>query len=140
MIKFSLYIILFFVTVSNVLGQDVKNLKDQRADIFAELNDGPYVFIENGELIEKRIIKGEIHEKTLAHNTYDTLFTPDKVIFKNVDKIAALSDIHGQYDLAMEMFQKNKIIDENLNWRFGEGHLVIVGDIFDRLSPNSPVL
>ena len=26
----------------------------------------------------------------------------------------------------------NKIIDKNLNWIFGEGHLVIVGDIFDR--------
>ncbi len=132
MIKFSLYLILFFVTFSNVLGQDAKNLKDQNTDIFSTLNDGPYVFIENDELIEKRIIKGEIHEKTLAKNAYDTLFTPDMVIFKNVKKIAALSDIHGQYDLAMEMFQRNKIIDENLNWNFGEGHLVIVGDVFDR--------
>ena len=26
----------------------------------------------------------------------------------------------------------NKIIDDNLNWSFGKGHLVITGDIFDR--------
>ena len=47
-------------------------------------------------------------------------------------KIAALSDIHGQYDLVIKLFKNNKIIDDNLNWSFGEGHLVITGDIFDR--------
>ena len=82
--------------------------------------------------MKKKIINGKIHEKKLANNAYDTIFTPDKVIFKNVEKIAALSDLHGQYDLVMEMFKKNKIIDKNLNWKFGEGHLVIVGDVFDR--------
>ena len=132
MIKFSTYLILFFATISIVTGQEVEILKSQNVDIFSTLNDGPYVFIENNKLIEKRIIKGEIHEKILASNAYDTLFPADDVIFKNVEKIAALSDIHGQYDLAMEIFQTNKIIDEDLNWKFGEGHLVIVGDVFDR--------
>jgi predicted MPP superfamily phosphohydrolase len=132
MIKFSPYLILFFFTISIVTGQDVEPLKSQYVDLFSAVNDGPYVFIENNELIEKRIIKGQIHEKTLAINAYETVFTPDKVIFNNVNEIAALSDIHGQFDLAMEMFQNNKIIDEDLNWSFGEGHLVIVGDIFDR--------
>ena len=132
MIKLGTYLILVFFTVSIVTGQDVIILKSQHVDLFSTVDDGPYVFIENDELIEKRIIKGEIHEKTLTNNAYDTIFTPDEAVFKNVKKIVALSDIHGQYDLAIEIFQKNKIIDNNLNWKFGEGHLVIVGDVFDR--------
>jgi len=30
------------------------------------------------------------------------------------------------------LLTNNKVIDEKLNWRFGKGHLVIAGDIFDR--------
>ena len=52
--------------------------------------------------------------------------------YKNVKKVAALSDIHGQFDLAVKLLVNNKIIDKKLNWRFGKGHLVIAGDIFDR--------
>jgi len=61
-----------------------------------------------------------------------TEFTPEPSTYKNVKNIAALSDIHGQYDLAVTLLQNNKIIDKQLNWRFGKGHLVIAGDIFDR--------
>ena len=54
MIKFSVHIILFFVLIANVSAQDVKSPEDRRTEIFSTLNDGPYVFIENGELIEKK--------------------------------------------------------------------------------------
>lgn len=47
-------------------------------------------------------------------------------------KIAALSDIHGQYDLAIKILINNKVIDKNHRWSYGKGHLVIVGDVFDR--------
>jgi UDP-2,3-diacylglucosamine pyrophosphatase LpxH len=43
-----------------------------------------------------------------------------------------ISDLHGQYDLTIKILRNNHIIDENLNWVFSKGHLVIVGDIFDR--------
>ena len=32
------------------------------------------------------------------------------------------------------------IIDKNLNWKFGKGHLVVLGDIFDRGSMVTEVL
>lgn len=52
--------------------------------------------------------------------------------YTGVEKLVALSDIHGQYDIFVNLMRNNGVIDENNNWSFGSGHLVIVGDIFDR--------
>lgn len=96
------------------------------------LNDGPFVFIKQTELIKKKIVNGKIISESFPLNSYQTTFKPDKSVFTKVRKVAALSDIHGQYDLAVQLLKSNKIIDKKLNWKFGKGHLVIAGDIFDR--------
>jgi len=96
------------------------------------ISDGPYIFIEKNKLIEKNIISSKVILKNLKASSYDTLYDAGKSSFNRVKKIAALSDIHGQYDLLIELLLNNKIIDKNLNWSFGKGHFVIVGDIFDR--------
>jgi len=100
--------------------------------ILKSANDGPYIFIEDGQLIEKNIVEGEVVRKVLSEDAYPTKFKQGKSKYKKVKKIAALSDLHGQYDLAIEILTNNKIIDKNHNWNYGEGHLIIVGDIFDR--------
>ena len=96
------------------------------------ISDGPYIFIEKNELIEKRILNAEVIIQTLDQGSYDTLYYPNLSTFNEIRKIAAFSDIHGQYDLLVRLLVNNKIVDKDLNWIFGEGHLVIVGDIFDR--------
>jgi len=96
------------------------------------ISDGPYIFIEKNKLIEKKIINSKVFSRILKTSSFDTIYVPDKSTFNNIRKIAALSDIHGQYDLLIELFKNNRIIDETLNWSFGKGHLVIAGDIFDR--------
>jgi len=96
------------------------------------VSDGPYIFIEKDKLINKSILNNEVITTTLNLDSYDTLYNPEKSTFKKIKKIAALSDIHGQYDLAIKLLKNNKIIDEELNWSFDKGHLVITGDIFDR--------
>ena len=96
------------------------------------INDGPYVFIEDDRLVEKRVVNDELKTKDLKIDAYPTTFKPDVSVYKDVEQIVALSDIHGQFDLAVEILKNNKIIDNNLNWIFGKGHVVIVGDIFDR--------
>ena len=98
----------------------------------AIISDGPYVFIEKNKLIKKSIINSEVISSSLDINSYDTLYLPEKSTYNNVKKIIALSDIHGQYDLTIELLKNNKVIDKELNWNFGKGHLVIAGDIFDR--------
>ena len=116
---------LLFFTIS-LHGQN------QKEPNILNLDDGPYIFIKGKKLIEKSLSKGVIQSKTLENNSYDTIFYPEKSTFTTKRKIAALSDIHGQYDLAIKLLRNNKIIDSKLNWNFGKGHLVIIGDVFDR--------
>ena len=135
MIRNILYIIIAFISISSVFGQKVDYKKDSIANELSELSqfaDGPYIFIENNQLIEKTIMNGKVSSRVLKINSFDTIYSPDKSTFNNVEKIAALSDIHGQYYLAVEILKNNKIIDNELNWNFGKGHLVITGDVFDR--------
>ena len=55
-----------------------------------------------------------------------------KSVFKNPEKIFAISDIEGNYYDFVTSLKNNGIIDENLTWKFGEGHLVLLGDFVDR--------
>jgi UDP-2,3-diacylglucosamine pyrophosphatase LpxH len=100
-----------------------------------QITDGPYIFITSDSLIEKRIIKGKLETKTAALQTMRSQFDNESSTFTNASKIAALSDIHGQYDVAKTILKNNGIIDAEDNWAYGDGHFVIVGDIFDR-GPN----
>ena len=95
-------------------------------------NDGPYIFIEKTQLIEKTIKNGKVITKSIPLNTYKTEYATEVSEYKNVKKIAALSDIHGQYDLFIKLLKNNKIINNELKWNYGKGHLVVVGDVFDR--------
>lgn len=109
------------------------------------ISDGPYInFAEDGyevNVIKKNNLKTKSCDKIVGESfnilpfeitirekqSFNSQFN-----FEEVSKIAAISDIHGQYDVMIKLFTENGIIDENLNWTFGEGHLVITGDIFDR--------
>jgi len=55
-----------------------------------------------------------------------------KSSYLNASKIFVVGDIHGEFDRAFGLLKNNKIIDKNGNWIWGKGHLVFVGDIFDR--------
>ncbi len=96
------------------------------------INDGPYVFIEEDQLVRMDVQNGEVITTKLNLDAFETTFNIQKSIFKEVENIVALSDIHGQYDLAIEILRNNQIIKEDLSWNYGKGHLVIAGDIFDR--------
>ena len=131
-IKNYLLILLFLMLPCIVNAQEKGAIQDGTSKKHVGLNDGPYVFIEGAKLIEKRIVDGVVVTKELKSNTYDTIYQPEPSVFKDVSEIVALSDIHGQYDLAIEILKNNKIIDDSLHWNFGNGHLVVVGDVFDR--------
>ena len=124
-------LIIFIVTIFSITSLMGQGTNEPFLDL-TNFSDGPYVFISNNKLIEKKILNGKVTSKVLEPTRYDTIFTPQKSTYKNVENIAALSDIHGQYDLAVEILKNNGIINSNLDWNFGKGHLVIVGDVFDR--------
>lgn len=50
----------------------------------------------------------------------------------SADSIAVLSDIHGQYHAARKLLINAGVMNDLHEWTYGRGHLVIVGDVFDR--------
>ncbi len=125
---------LFFLITLISFGQKKINLPQKHTVDFQypSISDGPYVFIEEDHFLRKSIKNGVVSSERLEKDNFNTEYFPNPDIFNNINKIAALSDIHGQYDLLIELLKNNKIIDEDLKWIFGDGHFVIVGDVFDR--------
>ncbi len=127
---------LLYIGISQVIAGD---LMASKSDDTSQYNDGPYLI--NGKdkkssrtLIEHNIING-VYVKhpylgSIPSNQQYAINVSDS--FNNVSKIAAISDIHGQFDVFKQLLNANGVIDDNLDWRFLNGHLVITGDIFDR--------
>ncbi len=97
-------------------------------------NDGPYISYDADTLQSYNIENGKLVKASYSGPlSIPNTFTAAKVDhYQGVKKIAAISDIHGQFEIFKTLLVNNQVIDEQLNWRFGEGHLVITGDIFDR--------
>jgi hypothetical protein len=57
---------------------------------------------------------------------------PARDTWKGVPRILALSDIHGEYDALVTFLQRAGVIDTTGQWTWGDGHLVLVGDLVDR--------
>ncbi len=125
-----------------------------RADELSH-DDGPYIKSSEAQGWQARwLCKGEKIERTLSSQQSSIApvcaypFTINLRPALNIDassvakaipairhqaeKVVALSDIHGQFDLMLELLQANNILDQAGNWRFGKGHLVLAGDVFDR--------
>ncbi|MCB0445713.1 MAG: hypothetical protein KDC68_08715 [Gelidibacter sp.] len=71
------------------------------------INDGPYIFINQGHLIEKNIANAKVTTKKLNATAYDTLYRQEGSTFSKVSKMAVFSDIHGQYQLAVDLLKNN---------------------------------
>ncbi|WP_158673999.1 metallophosphoesterase [Pedobacter sp. KBW01] len=146
--------LLFFDAFGNLLSPEEK--VDPRRDNgkglinlinkqLAEINDGPYVFDENGQKTAFTL-KGlkkdgsDVSQLSIQSDEFLKRFNitlQNKInvqpfSFKKADKLVALSDIEGNMEKLKLLLINNGIVDENCNWTFGNGHLVFCGDMFDR--------
>lgn len=110
------------------------------------ISDGPFVNINDQELIIKWICNNQAQNRKIAieqlpyafsecglsANLTRTTFENGKVYHSGDYPIAVLSDIHGQHELFMQLIKNNGIVDEQNRWAFGNGRFIITGDIFDR--------
>lgn len=97
-------------------------------------HDGPYL-IEHKQQLQQYDIKGS----ELVVRTYEGGLGQVKGFkaalsdsYTTQERIAAISDVHGQFDIFKQLLLNNGVINEALDWTWGKGHLVITGDIFDR--------
>jgi len=117
------------------------------------MKEGPYIFwqseqdyeevyfVQKNNSIQEEKLHKNLKEQPNINFKLDQIsisvdlqkeFEPSASRFSNVDKIFAIGDIHGEFDILKKILLSNRIIDQNFSWNFGEGHLVFCGDIFDR--------
>jgi len=117
------------------------------------MKEGPYIFWQSDQAYEEvyfvqenNKFQEEKHQKNIKehpavnlnidHNSISVdlqkEFKPQADNYSNVNKIFAIGDIHGEFDILIKILQGNGIIDQEFSWKFEEGHLVFCGDVFDR--------
>lgn len=110
---------------SDAVGTEIQVICNNKAISYKKLKD------VDTSLANKKTSELEKHcqlnDDILQHQLYN-----QPIKFTGDFKVAALSDLHGQYDLMLKLFKNNNIIDANGDWSFENGHMVITGDVFDR--------
>jgi calcineurin-like phosphoesterase family protein/type IX secretion system substrate protein len=149
----------YFVEGENTIAISVHNQNTSSSDISFDCRvtesvtyklDGPYVFYRNDEIIVKTIEEDGPQTYTYTDpnsvelicrfssgtDSFNVELRPELIIeestFPLPQKFLATSDIEGNLDAFIMLLIDSEVIDENYNWIFGEGHLFIVGDLFDR--------
>lgn len=112
----------------------------------AEINDGPYVLKQPSHWqalwvcggIEQRSEFEPIKKpEQIGKCNQDATLYPQQaerpeLEYNSVSELAVISDIHGQAGILSSLLNAHGIIDNQGNWNFSDGHLVVVGDVFDR--------
>lgn len=108
--------------------------------------DGPYIFNdtkfwvnEKSKLENEKIDRTKSIEIYVNNKTKDTFeislkssYQQESEYYDLPTKLIAISDIEGNFNALHSFLINNKVIDKNNNWIFGNGHLVLNGDFFDR--------
>lgn len=110
----------------------------------ALVEDGPYVIWDGPKARVLRVRAGKAEAKPLGADhqlqidglpalTLDPLPpVSEPCVFPQPSRIAAVSDIHGNFSGLATLLEHQNIMDGARRWTFGQGHLVVVGDVFDR--------
>jgi len=57
---------------------------------------------------------------------------PDTLPLDSSTRLLVMADTHGEYEIVVEFLRRQGVIDADLHWAFGDGQMVVTGDIFDR--------
>ena len=142
-----IWIILFlalFLGPSSVMALGPDPLAPAAQAVPAALEDGPHVLWDGPKATVLRVRQGRIETAALARGGQLALeglppltldgspFQPLPGIVPLPQRIAAVSDIHGNLAGLVTLLTRHGLLDAKGRWRYGRGHLVVVGDVFDR--------
>ncbi len=54
--------------------------------------------------------------------------------------VFVVADTHGEFELLAKMLRAHRVIGPRLQWSFGKGQLVVLGDVFDRGPHHTEIL
>lgn len=108
--------------------------------------DGPYIVddtlyrvtAKNKLIVKSSFVKDSIVVRADNINEDEfylslrSKYSIPKSNYKATSKMIVISDIEGKYNAFASFLLSNKVIDEQHNWIYGKGKLVLVGDFVDR--------
>lgn len=153
-----LLLIIFLISTSGSFSNQLNNqifiAENDSTDLSTIDHDGPYILYRNGSAIIKQVLKnngvfygktdsitGSIKGKLITCNVNDSIsfitiikdtLINENSIYEMPEKLIAISDIEGNYAVFRDFLINNQVIDTYNKWIFGNGHLVLNGDFFDR--------
>ena len=126
-----------------------------------DLDGETHVFFDNGTLV-KRTLNGNNDdgfsvavETIIEGATFDVRFPADDSVFsvsvstnfstppvryETDAPVNAISDIESGFGAFKQFLMAHGVVDQDLNWTFDDGHLVLVGDFVDRGASTTQVL
>lgn len=133
-------------------GDKKKEFKEKKKQKEKLSGDGPYILYQaDGSVWVISVSKkGKILDKTYAALPKDYTFRvtdhegryPFSVKlhplqrpawqYTRPEKTFVMSDPHGRLDCVISLLQGNGVINDKYHWSFGNNHLVVIGDVFDR--------
>lgn len=118
-------------------------------------DEGPHIFFEDEHLVARHI-RGDrdqgfyVEEKSFPSDTsfsstvnfpldasqftitLNPIITTPATSYSDNAPVLAISDIESAYQTLRDFLLAHKVVDQQLNWTFGNGHLVLLGDFVDR--------
>jgi len=131
-----------------ILGLIIPLYPQQTKKPSEDLTDGPYIFYLNREAVVCSVIGDSVVTRRFKNKNAFQVdvpavkglcvtipaipLQPPRDQFRTTEKVFAISDVHGQFLRMKEILVGNRVMDPEFNWVFKKGHLVMVGDVFDR--------
>ncbi|MFZ4592159.1 MAG: metallophosphoesterase, partial [Ignavibacteria bacterium] len=128
-------------------------LQDDKDSLFS--CDGPIIVYENDRINSYGVRPNDngfsVYKKSISRSTDLTCYVDETLqsfsfklkdtiktetsVYPAPDKMFIISDIEGNFKGFQSILAGAGVIDADFKWTFSSGHLVFVGDMFDR-SPN----
>lgn len=147
--------LLFCALIATAIGFGVDIDVGDNPLAYTLSGEGPHIFHEGAYLVENHIrgnreqgfyleqqrhalnapfsshAQFKLEGSEFEFQVWPEVQTP-KSVYNDGAPIIAISDVESGYKAFRDFLIAHEVIDEGLNWSFGKGHLVLVGDFVDR--------
>jgi hypothetical protein len=139
------------ISTSDEVAKTIGLVEKYRNELLIHQHDGPYVMHRNdsldiyyinspGSYQLVRSPKKSTLPFTVQTDEFQSWFSVslqkelniEPSVFKKPSRQLVISDIEGNFASFKKLLTASGVINENYSWTFGNGHLVLVGDFFDR--------
>lgn len=125
--------------LTELIGKELQILRDGPYIIYG--NDSTSMYSIHGSAMTVRKFPGDDNISfDVQADEYNRSFKVslkkkleiESSVFDKPEKLLVFSDIEGNFSAFRRLLQANNVIDQDYNWIFGNGHLILNGDMFDR--------